>query len=74
MNTKKKLIAQVRSMGKTRFVAAIKRKQELLKNTSIQPERKGKPLPYRVGSLTLHLENGTIADLARPPQKDSKSD
>jgi len=68
----KKLVAQVRSMGKTRFVAAIKRKQEQIENTTIQSERKGKPLPYRVQSLTLHLENGTIASLPRPSQKTSE--
>ncbi len=38
-------------------------------NAKKQSERRAKPLPYRVQSLTLHLEEGTIASLPRPSQE-----
>jgi len=46
------------------------KKQTNSTSSKKEPERKAKPLPYRVQSLTLHLEEGTIAGLARPSQKD----
>ncbi len=49
-------------------------KKEKPNDLNNQPERKGKPLPYRVQSLTLHLENGTIASRPRPLQKTPESD